>query len=146
MRINPVDKALNVDLNTLTQRALDLISEGSRIGSGTVPHVDLRAGFTRGDVIRFVLCKRLAKLFADKVRARVALHRQVPAVEGIQVVKADREVVTERIGGPAQHFAVVLEHEQIERAFQALSSGLQHEAILRRDQFKGTSKGRNGMS
>lgn len=134
-------EALHVTLDVdRLARALALFEGG---GEGGLLHalleseVDVRLGRRTQDVIGLVLRIGLAEARTDVLRTRMALDREVAALDRIEEVEADREVLLEVLGAVAEHVAVGVGHEHAERNLEQDAVMSEHDAVLERHQLVG---------
>ncbi|OPZ76086.1 MAG: hypothetical protein BWY77_01981 [bacterium ADurb.Bin431] len=100
--------------------------------------IDPGAGFGVDDVVTLILGVGLAELLFDIIRPGMNLDGEVAAVDGVEIVKADRPFINELCGrARAEDAAVVGEHDKIEGALKKTAAALENDAIFRDDHLEG---------
>src|SRR5215213_6394498 len=120
--IDAIDEAINVDSCALTLRAFNFLPKLIRVDTIRKAEVNLRPRFAVGDVIALILREWLAKVPSNIIWLRMHLYREIAAFDGIQIVETDWEVVAKFVCRAAQHLAIILEHQQVKRAFKMFAA------------------------
>src|SRR5215472_12263683 len=106
-----LDKSVHVKGDCFTKALFQSALKVARLDPGIKSEKDLRVGCAIGDVIGLILCKALAEVAPRILGPRMALEREVPAIERVEVVEADGEFGAEPFSEGTKHRQPLLKHE-----------------------------------
>ncbi len=135
-----LDEAFDFEWFRLAATSLQRVAKFLRLDPALESKKHPRSGRTVGHVVRFVLREPLAEVPPGVLGPRMALHGEIAAGEGVEVIEADRKLAAKPSRKISEHRVALLGQEKIQRDFEEPPTALEGEAVLRRNQFKRPSQ------